>query len=60
MKVKATQQGFYANRLIEPGEVFEIGSEEELGRWMEPVKAEKAEKQPAPPKDAGKAEKAEK
>jgi len=49
MRVKAKAMGFYGC-LREVGDVFDITSEEELGGWMEPVKAEKekAGQQPAP------------
>lgn len=58
MHVKAKERGYYGGRLIEPGDTFEIAHEDDLGRWMEPVKAEKAAKEPAPPKEPAKAEKA--
>lgn len=35
MKVKATDIGYYANRIRNEGEVFEIKSEKDLGSWME-------------------------
>ena len=40
MKVRATQLGYYGKRRRE-GDVFEIGSEKELGSWMEPFEGEK-------------------
>lgn len=33
--------GWYGEERKYPGDVFEIKSMEEMGKWMEPVKAEK-------------------
>lgn len=35
IKVKATQMGYYEDALRNPGDVFEIYEESELGSWME-------------------------
>lgn len=41
MKVKAHKQGFFGNKLIEPGTVFEIDHPRQLGKWMEVLEPEK-------------------
>lgn len=45
IRVKAIRRGFYG-RLREVGDEFPINDRKDLGRWMQPLDAEKAEKQP--------------
>lgn len=40
IRVKAIALGFYDNRRRRIGEVFEIQSEKEMGRWMKKMKPE--------------------
>lgn len=47
IRVRATVRGFYDNHVKEPGDVFTIQSQKELGKWMERVEDETAEQKPA-------------
>lgn len=38
MEVVATRRGFYDGLIREPGDKFDVGSQKELGSWMEPVR----------------------
>lgn len=48
IKVQAIKKGFYAGRVVQPGEIFEVNSKEEIGSWMstmaDEIKAPKAAK----------------
>lgn len=39
MKVEALRRGFYGS-IREVGDVFEINSEKDLGKWMKPLESE--------------------
>lgn len=56
IKVQATKKGFYAGRVIQSGEIFEVNSKEEIGSWMstmaDEIKAPKAAKAPKAEKAA--------
>ena len=40
MEVIAREKGFRRGAIVEPGTRFELGANERMGSWMEPVKVE--------------------
>lgn len=48
IKVQAIKKGFYAGRVIQAGEIFEVNAKEDIGSWMstmaDEIKAPKAAK----------------
>jgi hypothetical protein len=54
-RVRALRQGYYNDRLWEPGEEFEVARREDIGRWMEVLDPPRPEPPPARPRAQGRA-----
>lgn len=37
MRVRATEKGYYGGMIREPGDVFDLASKDDKGRWMDPI-----------------------
>ncbi len=48
MKVKATRRGYYGSMVRDPGDEFVLKSKDDLGSWMQPIEAPKAEPKAEP------------